>query len=135
MRIGNYENRSHVFKNFGTANSSSWERNVQLFFLTQYKHNVTLQDFADSLCLSPRQASRLIKQNHGVSFLENLFKVRVQYAKIMIETTDKSLDEIQSSCGFKNYKSFLTNFRKYTGKSPAAYKLLIEKEKRSNNEH
>lgn len=135
MRIGNYKNSSNVFKNFGTANSSSLERNVQLFFSTQYKYNVTLQNFADSLCLSPRQASRIIKQKYGVSFLENLFKVRVQYAKIMIENTDKSLDEIQNACGFKNYKSFLTNFRKYTGKSPATYKSLIDKKKGVKNEH
>lgn len=131
MRILHYEDKSNIFERIRNIDNSYWETEMEIFFNTQFRKDVTLQDFANALSLSRRQASRLMRQKYGVSFLENLSKTRIQDAKLMLEDTGKSIPEIWSLCGFKNYRSFLSYFHKYTGMSPSEYRAHIKKEDKS----
>ena len=134
LRISKYQNQNHVFSENGNFKLMSIEAKFHHFFKTQYKYNVTLRDFADSLNFSERHASRLLKEKYGTSFLEKLFETRTKRAIWLIENTDEPLEKIQSSCGFKNYKSFLNNFRKHTGVSPTVYKKRVDS-KKSTKKH
>lgn len=87
-----------------------------------YKEDLSLQDLADMLHISPTYLSRLLKNEIGVSFIEYLIQVRVEKAiQIMSDPTIK-LYEVARRVGYNNQHYFSTAFKKVVGLSPAEYR-------------
>jgi two-component system response regulator YesN len=87
-----------------------------------YKEELSLQDLAEAIQISPTYLSRLLKNEIGVSFIEYLTHVRVQKAiQIMSDPTIK-LYEVSERVGYSNQHYFSTAFKKVVGLSPAEYR-------------
>lgn len=68
----------------------------------------------------------------GHSFHEYVTMTRINHACYLLSSTDMTVIEISSACGFGSLRSFNRNFSQQTGHSPAAYRNLISKESRGH---
>ncbi|GBF76822.1 hypothetical protein PA598K_05314 [Paenibacillus sp. 598K] len=70
--------------------------------------------------------SRAFKQYSGYSFSGFLSKVRLNHARILLLTTDLTLDMIASRTGFQNGLYFSRRFKRDSGVPPSTYRSLLQ---------
>lgn len=82
----------------------------------------TLETMAKAADMSPRTVSRHMIEATGQSPQSWLVVTRIARAKELLESSDFTLQDITSACGFKSQESFRRHFRAQTGTSPAQYR-------------
>jgi AraC family transcriptional activator of pobA len=82
----------------------------------------TVQSIAQSLHLSPRYLSDLLKQETGKTAIELIHIFLIGEAKNMLKATDYSISETAYKLGFENLPYFSRLFKKEVGLTPAQYK-------------
>ncbi len=65
----------------------------------------------------------LYRERFGVSFLQDLIESRIQYAKMLLTTTNLSVNDISVQCGYRNYSHFSRQFKEKTGVTPSEYRM------------
>ena len=95
--------------------------------LTQYIHRrfnekLTLQMLSKHLGLTESYCSRYIKKHTGLSFVEYLSAIRVNYAQQLLSYTDESISEVIDATGFFSVQTFNRVFKQQTGKTPTEYR-------------
>jgi len=95
------------------------QKHIETYY---YQEDLSLQNLAQTIQISPTYLSRLLKNEIGVSFIEYLIQVRVEKAiQIMSDPTVK-LYEVAQRVGYSNQHYFSTAFKKVVGLSPAEYR-------------
>lgn len=89
---------------------------------------LTLQDIANTLNMSVGYLSTTFKKNMGMSIMKYLRKIKIDRAKILLTTTDKSLLEISTLLCFCDQGNFSKTFKYFTGLTPTEYKNNISLE-------
>ena len=93
-----------------------------------YAEDVTREDVADAVYLSPVYFGRLFKQKTGLTFIDYLTLVRMQKATELLNTRMK-IQDIVTAIGYKSNNRFYINFRQYSGYTPTEYRrTLLKKE-------
>ena len=87
---------------------------------------LTVTQLADISCLSTDHFSRVFKQTMGVRPLEYIHKRRMQRVKLLLLTTDMSMEQIARSTGFSSVRYLLRLFRKYTGQTLTGYRKAAQ---------
>ena len=95
---------------------------AQLYILTNFKTELSLNDVANKVALSPTYFSRLFKAKTGSNFKTYLNNMRYEYAKKLLEHSDMTVMQICSECGFNDYPNFIRRFKQYTGQYPVQYR-------------
>ena len=85
--------------------------------------NLSLNDAAHSLGITPTYLSRLFSEYQQHSFIETVSELRVRRAVLLLTTTDLPVSEIGFKCGFSSAQNFSRVFRKYQSVSPSQYRL------------
>lgn len=62
------------------------------------------------------------KAQFGVTFIQDLITSRLEYAKMLLRTTDISVLDISTQCGYNNYEHFSRQFKAQCGMSPGEYR-------------
>ena len=81
----------------------------------------SLDDVAATLATSPRTLKRHLAE-HGVTFSELRRRVRFERAMLLLRSPEMSLDELSDRLGYASTSSFVRAFRRWTGKTPMAYR-------------
>jgi two-component system response regulator YesN len=89
-----------------------------------YAENLTLEDLASYMEISPHYFSKLFKGKFQITFIDYLTDIRVGKAKKDLLGSNKSLKEISIDIGYKDPNYFSRVFKKKTGKSPTEYREL-----------
>lgn len=95
------------------------QKHIETYF---YKEELSLQELADTIQISPTYLSRLLKNEIGVSFVEYLTHVRVQKAIQFMNDPSVKLYEVAEKVGYSNQHYFSTAFKRVMGSSPAEYR-------------
>lgn len=96
---------------------------AQQYIHTHYaQEELSLQEVAAVVQMSPSYLSRLIKQEIGVSFVDYLTRVRVQTAIQLMHDPAAKLYEVAAQVGYANQHYFSTAFKKVLGMAPAEYR-------------
>ena len=111
----------------GMTHTEDFMLETDAFFSREFMKKITLEDYARRLNVSPRQASRIIRKNFGMSFTEKLTETRIEHAKIALSEGNDSIGNIASSCGFQSYGYFITCFKAHTGTTPAKFRSFSKK--------
>lgn len=120
----------HLYECLGNT-ASAQSNDIQIvsnfsFALNQKINNVRdnskLKDIAKELFISERQLSRIIKKQYGVSFTERKHQLRVESAKQLLKTTNLSIEKISEHVAFYDTATFIKQFTKRVGISPAQYR-------------
>lgn len=99
---------------------------------TSWMENLALDDYARELCLSKYHLSHIFKKYTGLSPIAYRNRLRLRYAKGMLEKTDMPIAEIAENVGFAGQQYFCEAFKEGFGISPSEYRkkyFLLETNK------
>jgi AraC family transcriptional regulator len=90
------------------------------FIQANYSRNLSLQDMADSVHLSPFHLARVFKQALGVSPHQYLIQVRVNSARALLAagSGERSLAEVANAVGFADQSHLTRHFKRLLGVTP-----------------
>ena len=97
-------------------------KNIKQYIYAHLSERITLSEIAESTHLAARYICTLFKKHSGLTITEYICRERVNLAKRLIVTSDFSLLEISSACGFSDYNYFSRTFKKIVGITAASYK-------------
>ncbi len=83
---------------------------------------IGLDAVAASVRLSPAYFSRLFKEETGESFTQRYNRMRIERAKELLLSTDRTIVEIAAEVGFSDQSHFTRVFKSVAGATPNAYR-------------
>lgn len=104
------------------AVASSPMLSVMVYLSNHFKENLTLSQVAKKVGYNPDYISQCLKDLEGVNFRYMLNSFRVEYAKKLLYSTDKSIPDVASEVGFTCERSFHRAFTTMTGKTPSKFR-------------
>ena len=85
----------------------------------------SIQEYAQKLNISASYFQYLYKNLFGISFQQDLIRLRVERAKFVITTSNLPLEQVAEICGYTNEVHFYRQFKKLTGCSPARFRKKV----------
>ena len=64
------------------------------------------------------------KEQFGVTFIQDLIASRTARAKMLLTTTNMTIQDIAEQCGYRNYEHFARQFRSCCGMPPGEYRKI-----------
>lgn len=101
-----------------------------LYVHTNFDKKISLNTVASHVHLSANYFSELFSQEVGVPFSQYLRKARIEEAKKLLSTTDRSVTDICFECGFTSLSNFLRAFKSTVDMSPLQYRNLFKHAKK-----
>jgi AraC family transcriptional regulator of arabinose operon len=99
-----------------------------IHWLEQHLHEpLELDRLAHDMHLSKHHLSRLFKRSTGSTIGEYLTVIRIQRACRLLETSDRSVEQISLDVGIGNTSYFCEIFKKAMGSTPLQYRLFLTK--------
>lgn len=101
------------------------ERVVSFISLHLHKQ-ITIEEMAEQVHLSPSHFSKLFKDAYGISPYQYLYQLRMDRAKNLLQhETNLTATQISEHCGFSNIQHFSKSFFKTYNITPSAYRKNI----------
>lgn len=82
----------------------------------------SISKHAAELCISTSHFQHLYSHLFGISFQNDLIRMRIRYAEILLQTTDLPIERIAEACGYTNCVHFFRQFKQTEGITPAKYR-------------
>ncbi|SEF69770.1 response regulator [Paenibacillus sp. UNC499MF] len=86
---------------------------------------LSLEDTADYLGITPQYLSFLFKKVHKETFVQYRILKRIELAKKLLEIPRYRTNDIAYEVGYENYPHFSRMFKKVTGVSPLEYRQQL----------
>lgn len=83
---------------------------------------LSLDVLGEEIGCSPAYLSRKFKEKYGVSIVEFITEERIKNAKLLLEETSYSVQEISEMTGYLSSSTFVKTFKKKVGVPPGAYR-------------
>ena len=113
-------------------NGLRWSRivDVRIQFIrstihTDYHRSLHLKELARSVNLSSSRLRHLFKQDIGQTLVQYLIHVRMQQAKVLLETTHLSVKEVMNRVGINDDSHFTRDFKRVCGVTPTKYRQVL----------
>jgi len=100
---------------------------VMLYMQDHLAQEITVDQLSDLIYVSKSYLSRLFKQHTGMSLIEYLNLIRVEKAKVLLVSSDKTVNDISYLIGYNSPKYFCRAFRNCTGHSPREFKTASKR--------
>ncbi|WP_171656414.1 response regulator [Paenibacillus foliorum] len=107
------------------------QRNVSIIqkavtFMEQHYHrDISLQEVADAVYLTPNYFANLFKERTGETMLNFLSDIRISKAKELLKQPDIKIYEVAERVGYTDAKYFGQVFKKIVGLTPVEYKKAV----------
>ena len=99
-----------------------WLKGVHEVVTENFAKAITLRELASLASVHPGHLTRAFRRYYRCSLGEYIRKLRLQYAARELRDTDTPITEIALRAGYYDQSHFTHAFRKYTGKTPGAYR-------------
>lgn len=90
-------------------------------------HNWKVEELAAEAAMSESYFSHMYKNFFGISIINEVINSKVDYAKLMLSTTDLPVTRIGEMCGYRNNAHFTKQFKSRTGMTPSQCRKSMEK--------
>jgi AraC-like DNA-binding protein len=101
--------------------------NKALEYLNEhYGEKISINDMATAANCSVSHFSRIFKEETGIAPSDYIMKVRLDYAKRMLRSDEKTLTQIALDCGFNSSSYFSHCFSRAFNISPSDFKKSLE---------
>lgn len=87
-----------------------------------YERDITLSECAAACHISDSHFSRLIREQTGRSFTDNVNFMRIQAAKILLAQSDEPIANIAQAVGYRDQSYFTRVFRRVEDQTPGSYR-------------
>lgn len=117
-------NNQLYFEYFKPALSSQDElvRVVQQSIQLRFSEIKNVEEALDEVPSSRRNIIRRFKQATGITPIRYLQKTKIEAAKQLLETTNKTILDVMISSGYYDMKNFRNLFKTFTGLTPKGYR-------------
>lgn len=115
--LAEYEKIFDVTNNSGIKANNLTDRFFQLLAI-HYKQYRSVQFYADKLNLTPKYLSTKIKQVTGRPILDWIHEAILIEAKMLLQTTDMTVQELSEHLNFSSSSAFVQFIKKHSGKTP-----------------
>ncbi|OIN56209.1 GlxA family transcriptional regulator [Arsenicibacter rosenii] len=95
---------------------------AQEYIEQHVEEKITVDELASMLALSRRNLERRFKKATANSVTEYIQRVKIEAAKMSLESSQDNINEVMYSVGYSDPKAFRLTFRKITGLSPIEYR-------------
>ena len=85
-------------------------------------HNASVKFFAEALGVNADYLGRCFKEEMKVPVGQYISRRRVELACSRLRESNRSVEEVAAECGFGSRRQFFDEFKRRTGKTPAAYR-------------
>ena len=119
LALDDYLSEISLRKSIGGTNVVS---KVISYMNEHYTEQITLESVAGALGYSANYLSHCIQKLYGLNFCTILASLRVERARYLITSSDKTTTEIGYECGFGSERTFLRQFKSIMGFSPSEYR-------------
>ena len=102
--------------------SDSSMNGILKYISSEYMKDITLKDICHKFSYSFSYLSMKFKRELGMSYMEYLQKTRVEQSMRLLVYTDKSVNEIAQTVGYRDIKSFYNVFKRYADTTPAKFR-------------
>jgi transcriptional regulator GlxA family with amidase domain len=101
---------------------------AQEFIEKNFQDKITIDQLSSMLALSRRNLERRFKKATSNSVVEYMQRVKVEAAKMSLESSRENVNEVMYKVGYTDSKAFRTTFKKITGLSPIEYRNKYNRE-------
>ena len=98
--------------------------NAKRYLRLNYKSKISYEFLAESAGYSYDRFRHLFADVVGMSMKQYQIGVRMSSAKVKLQDTDVSVQEIAKACGYKTTERFINAFKQNTGVSPLCYRKM-----------
>ncbi len=91
-----------------------------------FHEKITLDDLANICFITPGYFSKLFYRETGEKFSDYLTRIRIENAKKLLKTTDKTVQEISMEVGFNDAGYFSRRFKAFEGITPGNYRRILK---------
>jgi len=102
-------------------------KKAQEFIEQNFQHKITVEELAGMSILGRRNFERRFKKATSNTVVEYIQRVKIEAAKMSLETSRENVNEVMYSVGYSDTKAFRTTFKKITGISPLEYRHKYNK--------
>jgi transcriptional regulator GlxA family with amidase domain len=95
---------------------------AQQFIESNFQEKITVDQLADKLALGRRNLERRFKKATSNTVVEYIQRVKVEAAKLKLESSRLNVNEVMYDVGYTDNKAFRVTFKKFTGLSPVQYR-------------
>lgn len=71
-----------------------------------FKRKLSLKDVSEHVYMNPQYLSRIFKKEVGISCIDYINRLKIEYACKLLTTTDESICHISSLCGYSDQSYF-----------------------------
>jgi AraC family transcriptional regulator len=104
------------------SNAPNWLRRVREALEDSYLQAPALAALAAIAGVHPVHLSREFHKHYRMTVGEYIRKRRIEHASELLSTSELSLSEIATACGFSDQSHFCALFRKHSGMTPAKFR-------------
>ena len=109
-------------------NVSVLSKTVIKYLKEHYNENITGDKLSDIFKYHPYHISREIKKATGMSIKTYVMDLKIKASENFLLSTDKSITQIASECGFTDAAYFTKIFKRIKGITPKEYRAKIKNE-------
>jgi len=84
---------------------------------------ISIDELAHRFSFSPSYVTRLLKKNTGKSYIQLLTEMKLDRAKVILSTSDLSVEDISTMAGYKCSRQFRRAFREAFEVSPREFRV------------
>jgi len=95
------------------------------YIYTHKNENYTLQEMAAICHISSSYFSRLFSREMGESFSMFVARLKIEWSKELITTTNLSITQIGEQLGYCDAGYFIKTFKKFESVTPAVYREIV----------
>jgi two-component system response regulator YesN len=110
------------------SGSSHAHQRALLYIGQNYKEDISMEQVAEYVNLSPHYFSKLFRQQAGETFIDYLTRLRINEAKRLIAAEEMSLKGICYEVGYKDPNYFSRVFKKTAGITPSEFRQQYGKQ-------
>ena len=95
---------------------------IQKYVEEHFAAKISAQALAQHLNISYSYLAKLVTRELGGSLSSYIMAQRIENAKKLLLSTEKSMAEIGYECGFASSSAFISRFKALTGKTPRVFR-------------
>ncbi|HEY3403155.1 MAG TPA: helix-turn-helix domain-containing protein [Ohtaekwangia sp.] len=103
-------------------------RKAQDFIENNFQEKITVDQLASMLAIGRRNLERRFKKATSNTVTEYIQRVKIEAAKISLESSRENVNEVMYKVGYSDTKAFRSTFKKITGLSPLQYRTKYNRD-------
>ncbi|MCR9199592.1 MAG: AraC family transcriptional regulator [Planctomycetaceae bacterium] len=121
---------------FSASDSAGYGRLTRaIAYVTEnYHREIEVGDIAEHVSLSISQLQREFSANFSITPVRYLREVRIGVARHLLESSDQSLAQIATDCGFYDQSHLTRHFKASTGLTPMKYRNRFRDDQTSSSD-